>query len=57
MQASADIDKDVLDHIKLSKKPFMKYPGEEDYIDAYQDFYSEFILEEEQLKEVALTQN
>ena len=62
VEASANIDKDVLDHIKLSKKPFMKYPGEEDYIDAYQDFYSEFILdeeqfEEEQLKEVALTQN
>jgi hypothetical protein len=25
----------------------MEYPGEEDYIDAYQDFYSQFIEEEE----------
>jgi len=62
VQASPDIDKDVLQHIKLSNKPFMKYPGAEDYIDAYQDFYNEFTLEEEpleeeQLKEVALTQN
>ena len=62
VQASADIDKDVLSHIKSLDKPFMKYPGGDNYIDAYQDFYSEFISEEEQLEEerlgeVALTQN
>ena len=47
VQASPEIDKDVLAHIKNSEKPFMEYPGEEDYIDAYQDFYAQFIEEEE----------
>ena len=53
VQASADIDKEVLDYIKTSEKPFMEYPGAEDYINAYQDFYEQFIEEEE---EVALTE-
>ena len=44
---SSDIDKDVLSHIKSSGKPFMEYPGDEDYIDAYQDFYEQFIEQEE----------
>ena len=30
-----------------SEKPFMEYPGAEDYIDAYQDFYEQFIEIEE----------
>ena len=47
VQASPEMDKDVLAHIKKSEKPFMEYPGEEDYIDAYQDFYTQFIEEEE----------
>jgi starch synthase len=47
VQASADIEKEVLDYIKTSEKPFMEYPGAEDYIDAYQDFYEQFIEEEE----------
>jgi len=47
VQASPEMDKEVLAHIKKSEKPFMEYPGEEDYIDAYQDFYSQFIEEEE----------
>jgi starch synthase len=47
VQASPEMDKDVLAHIKKSEKPFMQYPGDEDYIDAYQDFYSQFIEEEE----------
>jgi len=53
VQASAYIDKEVLEYIKSSKKPFMEYPGAEDYIDAYQDFYEQFIKEEE----VALIEN
>ncbi len=53
VQASPDIDKDVLGYIKSSKKPFMEYPGAEDYVDAYQDFYEQFIKEEE----VALIEN
>jgi len=47
VQASENIEKDVLDYIKTSEKPFMEYPGAEDYIDAYQDFYEQFIEEEE----------
>jgi starch synthase len=47
VQASPGIEKEVLDYIKTSGKPFMEYPGAEDYIDAYQDFYEQFIEEEE----------
>jgi starch synthase len=53
VQASADMNKDILEYIKSSEKPFMEYPGAEDYIDAYQDFYEQFIKEEE----VALIEN
>ena len=53
VQASANIEKEVLEYIKYSEKPFMEYPGEEDYINAYQDFYEQFIEEEE----VALIEN
>ena len=47
VQASPEMDKEVLAHIKNLEKPFMEYPGETDYIDAYQDFYARFIEEEE----------
>jgi starch synthase len=61
VQGSADIDKNVLSHIKFSGKPFMKYPGAENYIDAYQDFYEQFIEQEEDSEELeeeaALTEN
>ena len=53
VQASADTEKEVLEYIKSSEKPFMEYPGAEDYIDAYQEFYEQFIEEEEV---VALTE-
>ena len=49
VQASENIEKEVLDYIKTSEKPFMEYPGAEDYIDAYQDFYEQFIKEEEEV--------
>ena len=47
VQASSVIEKEVLNYIKISEKPFMEYPGAVDYIDAYQDFYEQFIEEEE----------
>jgi len=53
VQASADMNKEILEYIKSSEKPFMEYPGAEDYIDAYQEFYEQFIEEEE----VALIEN
>ena len=62
VQASANIDKRILSHIKSSGKPFMEYPGAEDYIDAYQDFYGQFIdqddeIAEEEPEKLALTEN
>jgi len=47
IQATKKIDKRVLDYIKLQEKPFMSYPGSENYLEAYQDFYSQFIEEPE----------
>ena len=53
-KASPAINKDVLEYIKFSEKPFMEYPGDENYIDAYQDFYEQFIEEQQ---EAALIEN
>ncbi len=47
VQASSKINKKVLSHIHSSNKPFMEYPGEDEYIEAYQNFYANFIKEEE----------
>ena len=52
VQASENIHEDVSKHIKSSGKPFMQYPGAEDYIDAYQDFYDQFIQSEEEVEEI-----
>ncbi len=52
VQASPDINKGVYSYIKSSGKPFMEYPGVENYIDAYQNFYEQFIHEEEALEEL-----
>ena len=49
VQASPKINKDILTHIKLSDKPFMEYPGSEDYFDTYDNFFSQFIEEEEMM--------
>ena len=60
IQASADIDKEVSNYITTSNKPFLHFPGEEDYIDVYQEFYENFIEEkepEESKEEVTLTEN
>ena len=61
VQASSTINKDVLSHIKSSSKPFMQYPGPEDYIDAYQEFYAQFLEQDEEIEkqeeEVVLTDN
>jgi starch synthase len=64
VQASADMDKDVFSHIKSTGKPFMPYPGSENYIDAYQDFYEQFIEDDQESEsiennpgEVVLTEN
>ncbi len=40
---SEKINKDVEDYIKISKKPVLDYKSEEEYIDAYSDFYNRFL--------------
>ena len=53
VQASVDMQEDVLKHIQASGKPFMEYPGSEEYIESYQKFYDQFI-EQESDKKVAV---
>ena len=63
IQSSSNISKDVLTHIKSSGKPFMNFPGKDDYIDSYQEFYSQFLDEDNETRELeeepepALTEN
>lgn len=57
VQASSTIDKDVLTHIKNSKKPFMSYPGNEDYVNSYQNFYDQFIEKEEDSVKDSILEN
>ncbi len=40
VQGSEEINGEVLDFIKAQDKPFLSYPGAEDYADAYNDFYN-----------------
>ncbi len=38
-QSSPDIDPELIDYAKKSGKPFLPYPGAENYAQAYLDFY------------------
>lgn len=38
--AEDEIDKELVDYIKASKKPVLEYPGLEDYVDNYIAFYN-----------------
>jgi starch synthase len=49
VQASENIDNDVIEYVKSLDKPFMEYPGEENYKDAYLDFYEIFTAEKEEV--------
>lgn len=40
---SQNINKDVEEHINNSKKPVLAYKSKEEYINAYADFYDEFL--------------
>ena len=40
IQASPEIDPEILNYIKESGKPFLPYPGETEYIDKYAEFYN-----------------
>jgi len=57
VQASSTIDNDVLKHIKDSQKPFMIYPGNDDYVNSYQNFYDQFIEKEEDSVKDSILEN
>lgn len=39
VQASMSANEELVEYAKASGKPFMAYPGEENYVDAYAEFY------------------
>lgn len=39
IQASPNVNEELIEYAKSLNKPFMEYPGEENYIDAYAQFY------------------
>ena len=47
IQASPKMDKDLFNFIKKTNKQFMSYPGDEEFIDAYHEFYNKFLNKEE----------
>ncbi len=49
VQASPRIHKNIISHIQSLNKPFLEYPGAEDFTGAYNDFYNQFITKEEEL--------
>ena len=49
VQASEKINKTVLNNIEESGKPFLEFPGEEEYENNYLNFYENFIKKEEKV--------
>ena len=49
VQASEKINKTVLNNIEESGKPFLEFPGEEEYEKNYLNFYENFIKKEEKV--------
>ena len=49
--ASPNISKDIKEYIQSSGKPFMSYPGTEEYIEKYQGFYNHFLEKKELQKD------
>ena len=54
IQSSPRINQKLKEYIKLLDKPFMDYPGDEDYTSKYQDFYDNFIVNNKEAEELAL---
>jgi starch synthase len=42
---SSEINKSIHNYIKSIKKPVLEYKPEEEYIDAYSDFYDEILMQ------------
>ena len=55
IQGSQEISDQVLSHIKSTSKPFMEFPGNDEFIEKYKDFYNQFLPEEEPLNFKQLT--
>ena len=47
IQGSQEISDQVLSHIKSADKPFMEFPGNDEFIEKYKDFYNQFLPAEE----------
>jgi starch synthase len=47
VQASKKINKEVFNNIQNSGKPFLEFPGNEEYEQEYLNFYENFINKEE----------
>lgn len=43
IQASDNVAPELIEYAKASGKPFLPFPGEEDYVDAYNDFYNSIL--------------
>ena len=43
IQGSENINPEILEYIQQSKKPFLPHQQEEEYIDAYNDFYDKLL--------------
>lgn len=49
--ASAGVDKEILENIESSEKPNLDFPGEEEFLDAYMNFFNSLVEEEEPQEE------
>ena len=47
VQGTKEINDSILSHIKSANKPFMNFPGNEEFIEKYKEFYNQFLPEEE----------
>jgi starch synthase len=47
IQGSEEMDKEIKNYIDNTKKPFLEFKDEEEYIDAYSDFYDKVLVEED----------
>ena len=47
IQSSKSIHSNISDYIKKSGKPFMDFPGEEDYEESYNNFFDTLVEEKE----------
>jgi len=49
IQGSEVVDKEIKSFAKNTKKPFLEFKSEEEYIEAYSDFYDKILVKEEMI--------